>query len=439
VLALPLSDAATSGIEGERSTSPTTVDAMSDQPPPRTVTLVLVGPNGVVLGSLPPFEAETPWWMDIAPVVSTVRDQHGIEVSVLRLLHTELPSAHGGAVSYLAEVSDSDARVLSSLYRWEGKLLDDPKRLSYAKVGGPAKDLAWATEVLSAQSIILIGRPQQIRTWNLSSIWKLPTMAGPVWLKVVPPFFAHESDVIAALAAAGCHAVPTILGHDGARLLLANIAGTDRYEADLGERCVMIDLLVNVQRDWLNRVDQLVALGLPDWRDAAISDAIANLVERRQADVALHDWLTLSSFMDGLDARLAAIERCGIPASIVHGDYHPGNVCGEPPDHLVMIDWGDSGIGHPLLDQPAMLRSSEPEDAPKLRAHWSSAWRSAVPGSDPDRAARLLAPIAAMRQALIYQRFLDGIEISEHPYHAADVPDWLRNCTNLLKAEAATK
>ena len=61
--------------------------------------------------------------------------------------------------------------------------------------------------------------------------------------------------------------------------------------------------------------------------------------------------------------------------------------------------------------------------------------RRRCPGSDPDRAARLLAPVAAARQAVIYRRFLDNIEPSEHAYHAADVPDWLRRTADLLAVE----
>jgi len=30
-------------------------------------------------------------------------------------------------------------------------------------------------------------------------VWQLPTAQGSVWLKVVPPFFAHEGRVISQL------------------------------------------------------------------------------------------------------------------------------------------------------------------------------------------------------------------------------------------------
>ena len=46
----------------------------------------------------------------------------------------------------------------------------------------------------------------------------------------------------------------------------------------------------------------------------------------------------------------------------------------------------------------------------------------------------LLAPIAAARQAVIYQGFLDCIEPAEHPYHAADPADWLGRTAALVRA-----
>ena len=43
-----------------------------------------------------------------------------------------------------------------------------------------------------------------------------------------------------------------------------------------------------------------------------------------------------------------------------------------------------------------------------------------MPGSDPTAATHLLAPVAALRQAVIYRGFLDHIEPSEHPDHRRD-------------------
>jgi hypothetical protein len=92
----------------------------------------------------------------------------------------------------------------------------------------------------------------------------------------------------------------------------------------------------------------------------------------------------------------------------------------------VLLDWGDCGVGNPLLDEAALLERAAPEDVPRVRAHWARLWRAVAPGSDPDRAAELLAPVAALRQAVIYRVFLDGIEPSERVFHAGDPLLWLR-------------
>jgi Phosphotransferase enzyme family len=399
--------------------------------PPRVATLVLVDAQGRPLGALPPFEAETPWWMDIGPVVRATRATHGLRVTVLRLLDAQLPAAHGGAVTYLAQL-EGDAGG-TPLQPWAGSLPDHPLRHPYARVNGPHADLAWAEAMLRSAGGAVTGEPEQIRTWNLSSLWRLHSTAGPVWLKVVPPFFAHEGALIDALRS---EAVPRLLGRDGRRLLMAQTAGEDLYGATLAERRAMIDLLVALQRRWCERADELLALRLPDWRAPALCAAITALLQRRADAVLPADRALLDAFVESLPARCAAIAACGLPEGLVHGDFHGGNWRGGNGHALTLLDWGDSGVGHPLLDMPAFLGRSPSEQAEPLRTHWCAVWQRAFPGCDPARASTLLAPIAAARQALIYQRFLDHIEPAEHPYHRADVPDWLHATADLLRADA---
>ena len=397
------------------------------------MTLVLLGPDGRVLGSLPAFEAATPWWQDIGPVVDSARDRFGLEVTVLRLLETERPSAHGGRVTYLAEVAAAD-RPVAGLAPWSRSLPDDPRRQSWARPGGPAADVAWADGVLAGVGRPRTGPARQDRSWNLSSLWRLPSGDGAAWLKVVPPFFAHEGTLLAALAG-GPIAVPVLLGRDGPRMLLDEVPGGDRYDAPLPERLRMVEALVELQAAWSGRIDALLGLGLPDWRGPALERAIAAVVERDGPALGTPDKSTLDAFVAGLPARMAAVRACGLPDTLVHGDFHAGNVRGDGTA-ITLLDWGDAGVGHPLLDQPAFLsRLDDPADEPAVRDHWAVAWRRHQPGADVDRAGRLLAPIAAARQAVIYRRFLDAIEATEQPYHRADVPDWLRRTAAIVRTE----
>jgi aminoglycoside phosphotransferase (APT) family kinase protein len=163
-----------------------------------------------------------------------------------------------------------------------------------------------------------------------------------------------------------------------------------------------------------------------------LSRSIADTVARTADELTAEDRRTLAAFVARLDDRLAALEGCGLPDTLVHGDFHPGNVRGGA-QRLVLLDWGDCGVGHPLLDVPAFLDHVPPEARGTVRAHWDDAWRSALPDADPERASRLLAPVAAARQAVIYWRFLDGIEPSEWRYHRADPADWLRRTAALCR------
>jgi hypothetical protein len=100
---------------------------------------------------------------------------------------------------------------------------------------------------------------------------------------------------------------------------------------------------------------------------------------------------------------------------------------------MVLLDWGDSGVGHPLLDQAAFLAWASPEEAPTLLRHCNRLWSDAVPGCDPARASELLAPVAAARQAVIYQHFLDHIEPAERFYHGGEPALWLTRTAGLLR------
>ena len=396
----------------------------------RVVTLVLCRRDGAVLGALPPFEVDVPWWQEVGPVVVAARRAHDIDVVVLRLLAGEPGRMSlGGPVTYLAEVGD-DVDVAVRPWDRSGDS-DEPLRASWARPGGPAEDLAWADAALELARTPRVAPAVQVRSWNLSSLWRLPTTRGAAWLKVVPPFFAHEGAVLAAL---GADRVPEVLASDGARTLLAEIPGDDLYFVS-GERLLsMVDLLVDLQTAWVGRVDDLLEMGLPDWRRDVLTVALTDLVDRWRGRLPGAVEVGLDGLLDGLEARWDRIDACGLPDTLVHGDFHQGNLRSAGPGHLVLLDWGDSGIGHPMLDQSAFLDRLSPADRQAVRQRWTARWHREVPGCDPDRAASLLAPIGAFRRALIYQRFLDGIEPDERIYHAPDPADWLEQAAVLGQA-----
>jgi hypothetical protein len=53
-----------------------------------------------------------------------------------------------------------------------------------------------------------------------------------------------------------------------------------------------------------------------------------------------------------------------------------------------------------MLDEGGFLGRLAAPDVLAVRAYWHAQWRTAVPGSDRERAARLLAPVGVARGAV---------------------------------------
>jgi Ser/Thr protein kinase RdoA (MazF antagonist) len=194
-----------------------------------------------------------------------------------------------------------------------------------------------------------------------------------------------------------------------------------------------------VQAVLAERTAELLATGCFDWRSPHLEVLAADVATRHAHELDPEARARLHVLLDGLAERLSEVAACGVPETLVHGDFHPGNVRGEPGGggRLVILDWGDAGIGHPLLDQAAFLERVPPPDREPVVALWAQEWRRAVPGCAPERAAHLLAPVAALRQAVIYRYFLDRIEPTERVYHRRDPALWLTRAAELARREAS--
>ncbi|GIE33137.1 hypothetical protein Ait01nite_061820 [Actinoplanes italicus] len=366
----------------------------------RTVSLVLVDPAGDLLGQLPPFTVGTPWWQEVSDVVAAA----GIDVTVLRVLHGDRPSPPGGHVTYLAMTSERPAGLLPA----DAGLAPHPLRASYAEPAGASASLAWAAGALDRIGLSGTTARQQ-RTWNLSAIWRFDHPdSGPVaWLKQVPPFFAHEAAVCRLVEAVAPGLTPYVLAAgDEGRALLAHVPGEDRYDAGPEFRRAVLTALHPVHEHFAGRLDDLRAAGVPEM-------SLEKIFKVAEPHLATIDGL--GDLLDDLPRRLAEVDGCGMPDTLVHGDLHMGNVISDG-ESLTIVDWGDSVIGNAAFDVVRL-----PGD-PDLLAAWADLW----PGRDALRAATLLGPVEFLRQAIVYAGFMESIEPSEWPYHATDVDRCLR-------------
>ena len=160
-------------------------------------------------------------------------------------------------------------------------------------------------------------------------------------------------------------------------------------------------------------------MGVPDRRGEPFTCAVREVVDHWAPRLTPHLRASLVRLVDRLPHRFAALAACGIPDTLVHGDFHRGNVRSDGVARAI-LDWGDTTIAHPATDVLTLVHQAPSEYRQELHAHWCAHWRSALPTSNPEQALTLMQPLHALRGAIIYHTFLTAIELSEHPYHAAD-------------------
>jgi hypothetical protein len=395
--------------------------------------------DGRLLGCLPAVDLAAPWWMLTDDLLAALRERFGLEAVVLRLLAASAPRLEPGAevVYALENVGEVPSDLpLTPCAGLPVGAESDPRRMPWARLGGVAADVGWADREFAALRRPRTGPAAQMRSWNLSMLLRLPTSQGPVWLKHVPHFFRHESAVIAMAGQTGGVATPPLLAADpiAGRMLLEEVPGSDQYGADEALMTRMVRSLAVLQGRMATRCDAALAAGVPDWRAPALMREASDLSAREdvRAELDGRERAALDTLARELPARLQALYSCGLPDTLFHGDFHPGNHRYDG-HRLVLLDWGDSGVGHPLLDMPAFLGRVPADHLGRVRAAWTATWKETLPSADVAQAADLVQPIAALRQAIIYRRFLDGIEPAEHVYHHEDPARWLRRALALAK------
>lgn len=373
----------------------------------RRVSAVVTSGDRVV-GSIGPFAVDVPWWAEVEPVTAHLRTLLGVPVYVLRLLGVDGgDGARDGHVTYHVEAAGTTASLPAAAL-FTG---DDPLRAHWATSGGLAELFDWARAALG---VPLTGPIEQRKTWNLAGLFRLPTAEGPVWLKALPPFAADEAQVMAAFAAVDPTLVPRVLAAAPGRLLLADVPGTDCWRAAPDVLASGIARFVNAQSEVDTAVPGLVARADPA---AEVSALLTRDLGLSAAEV------------DGAHAllpRWADLAECGLPVTVVHGDFHSGNWRSHEGGPPTVLDFADAHLGNPVLDGLRVVDFLAPDRRAAARAAWVEAWRRARPGSDPARALELGAPLAHLYYAVRYQEFLDGIEESERIYHRDDPASCVR-------------
>ncbi len=283
------------------------------------------------------------------------------------------------------------------------------RRVPWARPGWFAEANAWAETELRRIGRSPVGAAEQVRQWSISSVMRIPTYKGDAWFKAMPSFFRHEGELTRRLGETS-PAIPTVLALDGRRGWMLMDAVSEVPVAPIENIGEALRSLATIQTAWVGRTDELLALGCPDRRIKTLPADVQSLPElgALRADLSSASRARLDLAVAELPGRCAELARCGVPETLMHGDFHPGNVIASAAGPA-LIDWTDGCLSHPFFDLATML----PDDT-TTRAAWLppylACWRAAYPSADIDGAYALSESLACLHHAVSYQRILDAIE-----------------------------
>lgn len=283
--------------------------------------------------------------------------------------------------------------------------------------------VAWA-------GVPLTGEPTQphVRPW--STVLRLPTADGPLWLKACGPGTSYEVRLLQSLAAYDAPHVLRPVAADPRRGWVLLPDGGPRLrelldrDADLTRWESVLVHYAALQR----RLEGRPLPELPDQRPARVPEQLDALL----ADVPVEP--DLLPRLRALQPRLAGwceeLAGAAILPTLQHDDLHDGNVFVRRGD-TVVHDLGDSCLAHPFGSLLVVLRSvaarwgleSGAPELRRLRDVYLEAWTDLHSRTELELLALLATRVAKVGRAMAWQRALTGAP--DAGPHQEAVPGWL--------------
>jgi hypothetical protein len=332
-------------------------------------------------------------------------------------------------------VTEAEPTIESGIAAHLAGLLDEYRgvrpvpelRARWSRAGWYQRASAWIGQALADA-----GRPPptavtQVRLWGISAVMRVDTAHGRCWFKAVFPHFRHEPAVTAFLdrQLPGSVAPVIAVDTDEGWLLLDDV-GEDTLATNPVAHRPAIEQLVAMQRTFVGRTDELVAAGCARRGLAELPSLLAAAL----AAPAVRPWIDLTpdrigQLVDWLTEAVAEIDALGVPDTLVHGDFHPGNIAihqGRP----VLFDWSDAAVSHPLVDVVTWA-SWFRDDAERVDELWTmflEAWTGVIPIARFDAQRPTFEALAGAYHTISYAGILAALEPSRRSELASEIGDF---------------
>ena len=328
-------------------------------------------------------------------LVDAIRQQAGFEAALLRVVAADC-----------VEVEWRDSRPLPPEWSWRSESMTPPvtARRPWERPGWIAHTMSIVDRELTRVGRLRTGPPGQMRHTSVTGMLRIPTDGHPVWLKAVPPLFAHEAAVIRLITDLSTAMVPVVLAASDEWWL------SDEFPAPANSPAGdPLTSLARLQIATASRLDDLRASGCSDRSIETLVNGISQLMARTDV-LDSHRQRRLGAVLPQFEKTCVELAALGFPATLVHGDVSPGNVRWVG-DAWLIYDWTDACIAHPFIDlaSPLSYERDQAVVAERTRAY-ASAWAEVMPPFAVDQALATASSVGAAHQAMTYVSMIDVVD-----------------------------
>ena len=304
------------------------------------------------------------------------------------------------------------------LARWEHEYRLDriPERRSPWAIPG------WHTEAgrWIEDQVLRLGRGaihsiEPLKSWSISCVLKVMTETGVLYFKASRdlPLFVNEGTVLARLAELypGRLPAPVAFAPERGWMLLDDFGEPLGREAPIEQQARFMQDFARLQIDSTQKIEGLLLAGCKDRPVEALPSQIGPLLDDELVlgPLTPDEREKLKQAVPQLKARIAELAALPIPAALLHGDLHAGNVIMRKNSFLY-FDWTDAAISHPYFDMIHIFMEEDETKRGALQEAYLLPWEEIYPKADVRRAWGLASMLYGLYHAVSYRHIVHGIE-----------------------------
>jgi len=286
----------------------------------------------------------------------------------------------------------------------------------FARPGWLRELFRWTEEQVAPLGLRVTGGFHQ---WNASptfSLVRLETNDGALWFKATGEPNSHEMPVSLLLARLFPNHLPRILGihRPWNGWLSAEVTGSALDEiSDCSTWERVAGELAELQITSIGKSRELLDGKCRNLRVAEIVELIDPFLSRMAEFMAVQEKTSpaplakseLASLGEGLKESCALLESLGLPDTLGHIDFNPGNIL-VSLDHCVFLDWAEGCVTNPVITFEYLRRHMERGGAKetagdaRLCAAYLRPWAAFLSPDDVRRALSVAPAIAVFVHAI---------------------------------------